>query len=425
MPNDYEPFRLVRHPIDFANLGRQLLPHIERIVRRFDPRARLSGTEMWFADPGKREGDQDRASASINVSTGAWHARSSGKGGHDVISLVAYMTSPNTQAEAARIAADMAGISIPDLDQAEKPTPHSCSRRDFERDFSDNPRGVRGDEGCNGHEVIEADSNRKVERDRASARQLLSENPVPVADTLGEVYFRSRGLVEMPSITEARFAPALPYRDGDFCKGSYPAILLPMTYAVTGEVSSVLRIYLAPDGSGKLDLKDDDGRKLSPKKVLGRYGGCAMWFAGIPGELGEEIILCEGPEDALSIRMATGQTAVAAGSCHQLEKVAIPAGVKRIVIVPDDNSDPEDPTKVNVGEKGLQCAARKFRAAGIEVFVARIPDRKDANAVLCDEGPDGGAEGLRRIIERRVPYSAPISRTRLATSPRRIGASQT
>ena len=46
-------------------------------------------------------------------------------------------------------------------------------------------------------------------------------------------------------------------------------------------------------------------------------------------------------------------------------------------------------------------------AAGIEIFVARIPDRKDSNAVLCDEGPEGGVDGLRRIIQRRAPYSAP------------------
>ena len=90
MPNDYEPFRLVRHPIDFANLGRRLIPHIGRIVRSFDPGARLKGNELWFADPRKSGGDQDRTSASINILTGAWHARSSGAGGGDVISLVAY-----------------------------------------------------------------------------------------------------------------------------------------------------------------------------------------------------------------------------------------------------------------------------------------------------------------------------------------------
>ena len=85
----------------------------------------------------------------------------------------------------------------------------------------------------------------------------------------------------------------------------------------------------------------------------------------------------------------------------------MPAEVKRIVVVPDDNSDAEDPTKANVGEKGLQQAARKFSAAGVEIFVARIPERKDSNAVLCDAGPDGGVEGLRRIIQGAAPYSAP------------------
>ena len=263
------------------------------------------------------------------------------------------------------------------------------------------------DAGANGQKVIDIERGEKAERAKANIQMLLNEYPSPVSGTVGENYFRARGIVALPSAPEARFAPALPYWDGSRDHGSYPAVLLPMLNATTGEILNVLRIYLAPDGSGKLDLNDDDGRKLPPKKVIGRYDGCAMWFTGTSGELGEEIILCEGPEDALSLRMATGQTAVAAGSWHQLEKVAIPAGVKRIVIVPDDNSDPENPTKDNVGEKGLQRAARKFSKAGIEIFVARVPGRKDSNAVLCDEGPEGGVDGLRRIIQRRAPYSAP------------------
>ena len=151
-------------------------------------------------------------------------------------------------------------------------------------------------------------------RDKANARMLLNENPSTVSGTIGENYFRSRGIIALPAGNEARFAPALPYWDGSQHLGDYPAILLPMTNAVTGEISNVMRIYLAPDGGGKLDLQDHQGRKLPPKKSLGSYDGSGMWFIGSPDEIGAEIYLLEGPEDAFSIRMATGKTAVAASS---------------------------------------------------------------------------------------------------------------
>jgi hypothetical protein len=43
-------------------------------------------------------------------------------------------------------------------------------------------------------------------------------------------------------------------------------------------------------------------------------------------------------------------------------RTALPPSVKRLIIVPDDNSDPNDPSKVNVGERGLEQAARAYSA---------------------------------------------------------------
>jgi hypothetical protein len=380
--------RISQREIDFQELARQLRPHIEPIVRRLEPGARLSGGELWFADPAKLK-DTSRDSASINIRTGAWHARSSGCCGRDVISLVAYLRS-TSQSEAAKIAAQIAGISLSQREFAEgdaSATSESYSGR-FD-DISD-----------------------REELASEKVRQLWDNNLSPVTGTIAERYFHARGILQMPSVSEARFVSALPYRDGAQSYGPFPAILVAMTNARTGQVGNLLRIYLEADGASKLNFYDENGRKLPPKKVVAAYDGCAMWFTGRSGDLGEEIILCEGPEDALSLRMATGQTAVAAGSWHQLEKVAIPTEVKRIVIVPDDNSDPENPTKDNVGEKGSQRATLKFSAAGIETFVARIPNRKDSNEVLCDEGPDGGVEGLRHIIRGRVPYATSFDESR-------------
>ena len=386
-------------PIDFSELGMQLLPHVKRVIGSLDSGARLKGDELWFADPHKTGGDRDRDTASINVQSGAWHARASGKGGHDLVSAVAYITA-QSQTEAAQTALDLAGLSsIPRL-SASAHASASCADEIPDLAYSG------------------AILNEEARRNKI--RQILKDNPAPVSGTIAENYFTARRIVPFPSVDEARFASALPYWDGDRCYGHYPAVLFRMTNAATGDVSNVMRVYLRSDGGAKLELKSDDGAKLSPKKVVGPYDGCAMWFLGRSGEIGEEVILCEGPEDALSIRLATGQTVVAAGSWHQLEKVALPPHVKRVVIVPDDNSDPDDPAKTNVGEEGLERAARVFSAAGIEVYVARIPNRMDANDILCSKEVGGGLEGLRGIIEARVPYKAPhVDGTRESTFKRR------
>ena len=115
---EIDPSPWPRSPIDFSDLGRRLLPHVESIVRSLDPGARLKGDELWFADPRKSR-DHHRDSASINIHTGAWNARSSDQGGRDVISLVAYSKS-ETQTDAARTAAQIAGISVISPGQAQR-----------------------------------------------------------------------------------------------------------------------------------------------------------------------------------------------------------------------------------------------------------------------------------------------------------------
>jgi hypothetical protein len=55
--------------------------------------------------------------------------------------------------------------------------------------------------------------------------------------------------------------------------------------------------------------------------------------------------------------------------------------VKRLIVVPDDNSDPDDSTKINVGEQGLEQAAITYGALGIEVLVVRFP--KGRIATTC------------------------------------------
>ena len=55
---------------------------------------------------------------------------------------------------------------------------------------------------------------------------------------------------------------------------------------------------------------------------------------------------------------------------------------------------------INVGERGLEQAARAYGALGIGVLVARLPDGKDSNDVLFTEG----AEALAFAVEHAQPF---------------------
>jgi hypothetical protein len=201
-----------------------------------------------------------------------------------------------------------------------------------------------------------------------------------------------------------RFISDLCYFDGNNPDGSprkigsYPAILAPVRNRVSGELTAVLRIWLKPDGSGKALINDPvSSRELTPKKVIGTPACGGIWF----GRTGETLIMCEGPEDALSLIQATGMPVVAASTWHQMGKAALPSIVKRLIVVPDDNRDPDDPNKINVGERGLEQAAHAYHPLGIQILVARLPDWRDSNDVLRADG----AEALALLIEDAQPYS--------------------
>lgn len=132
-----------------------------------------------------------------------------------------------------------------------------------------------------------------------------------------------------------------------------------------GELVAVHRIYLEPDGTGRID-----------KRMLGPVRGCAVRFAAV----GEELAVAEGVETALSVLEATGLPTWAALSAPGLAALELPPLpiASRVVIVADG-----DGTGIEAAER---AAARWWRAGRCVRIAARPPAGLDANDVLRAEG---------------------------------------
>ena len=141
--------------------------------------------------------------------------------------------------------------------------------------------------------------------------------------------------------------------------------------------------YLRGDGLGKADVP-------SPKKMFGRWGGCAMklWR----GETGlsdgkaakkgmmSKLILTEGVEDALSVALAVPEArAWPVGSLAQLNSLPYPACTDDLIVCADNDWDKP------AAMEALERAVARLRRAG-PVSVARSPVGKDMNDCLQGKG---------------------------------------
>lgn len=219
---------------------------------------------------------------------------------------------------------------------------------------------------------------------RAAAKRLFAMAK-PVAGTLAQSYLAGRGLT-FPSFPSAlRFHPGCFYRpDAQSILQHWPALLAAVTDE-HGEITGLLRTFLARDGSGKAPL-------TYPRLAMADLNGHAVRFD--PAD--DALMVGEGLETMLSVKLALpGMPAAAALTANHLRAFALPHRVKRLYIAADN-----DPP-------GL--AARDFmraRAAAMAVAVTTLlPEADDWNGLLRDRG----LEGMRAQL---LPLLSDIDRTR-------------
>jgi len=134
---------------------------------------------------------------------------------------------------------------------------------------------------------------------------------------------------------------------------------------VDGELVAIHRTFLRPDGRGKADADPQ-------KTMLGRVAGGAVRLAP-PSEL---LLVGEGIETTLAGMQATGLPGWAALSTSGLVSLALPAIVREILILADNDAN-------RAGERFAHNAARRWRAENRRVSIWTSPHvGTDANDLL-------------------------------------------
>jgi hypothetical protein len=180
-------------------------------------------------------------------------------------------------------------------------------------------------------ESIAAASRQKKARSLWSMRR-------PVIGSIAETYLREvrgySGQVPPPLPATLGFLPAR----GDHGPAMIAAFGVPhepepgLLVIADDAVRGVHLTRLAPDGTGKAGTDAD-------KIMIGRSAGSPIVLAPANDLLG--IAVTEGIEDALSVHLATGLGAWAAGSASRLPALAdaIPSYVESVTILVDDDED--------------------------------------------------------------------------------------
>ena len=185
---------------------------------------------------------------------------------------------------------------------------------------------------------------------------------LPIAGTLGEAYFRARG-IRLPLPASLRFEPAAWHGEA---RRHYPAVLSPFQ-APDGTVIALHRTYLDPHTAEEHARKAD---VFPAKRSIGGYRGACIRL----GPIAPRLALFEGIENALSIRESDPALSVwSAGSGGNLGNIRLPAGVAEVELYPDP------------GQTGLRDATKAARALedqGLSVRIVAPIGNRDWNDIL-------------------------------------------
>lgn len=170
------------------------------------------------------------------------------------------------------------------------------------------------------------------------------QDSVPIEGTPAERYLRRRGIKGPipPTMRYGRVPLWIDPRTGK--KGPMNHALVAGCQDVNGRVTGIHKTLLRVDGQL--------AEVRSPKQSLGQIRGGAVRL----GPEASEVIVCEGPEDGLTIHELLPSTSVwVALGTGNMPNMILPSGIKR-VLVAGDNDPP--------GRAAVERACEAFRAQG-------------------------------------------------------------
>lgn len=223
---------------------------------------------------------------------------------------------------------------------------------------------------------LEERARRKEAVDRELAARValavsIWESAEPAAGTPAEVYVRARGIT-MGLPETVRFARTPRWRNAETgeCGRDIPAMVCALQDA-SGAIVGIQCIFLAGDGSRKYDRPRADGTIGKAKLSFGQVVGSTFRL----GPPREQIMLCEGPEDGLTLAQEVpGKTVWVSCGTAFMPRVEFPPIVAEIILA-GDNGDS--------GRKAVNEARAAFSERGLAVSeVYPSPDYKDWNDEL-------------------------------------------
>ena len=182
-----------------------------------------------------------------------------------------------------------------------------------------------------------------------SARRLFGMSQ-PIAGTVVGTYLRKRGITDFHGITSLRFHPRCYYRpDTDAPTEIWPAMIAAVT-DLKGHITGAHRTWLDPSGRDKAPVD-------TPRRAMGHLLGHAVRF----GPASDVMAAGEGIETMLSLHCVMPTMAmVAALSAAHLGAILLPAALRRLYIVRDDD---------RAGNGAMKGLIDRTRVAGIEAMV--------------------------------------------------------
>ena len=228
-----------------------------------------------------------------------------------------------------------------------------------------------------------------------AARRLWAASR-PIAGTLAEAYLRRRGLTDFGHLTALRFHPRCFYRpeaDEPSTRDAWPAMIGAVA-DLDGRITGVHRTWLHPRG-----LDKGHGPKApvaTPRRAMGELAGHAVRFGTArpaPADAGV-LAVGEGIETVLSLRVVAPMLASAAAlSAAHLAALALPAGLRRLYLVQDN-----DPA----GRHAVLTLSERATSAGVQPMVI-VPRLGDLNE---DLGKLGAAAIAAHVRVQLAPEDA-------------------
>jgi DNA primase len=218
-------------------------------------------------------------------------------------------------------------------------------------------------------------ARRKVEDERvlaervALARSIVGRMVDP-AGTPAEVYLRSRGITDPPPASIG-FVVTPRWRNPETGEvgRDHPAMAC-VARDPAGEVVGVQCVFLADGGRRKHERVKADGSKAKAKLSFGALAGSAIRF----GPPAADLVVCEGPEDGLTLMQELGRPVWVAAGASMLPKMQFPPEVRSVAVA----GDGDDPGRVAARKAG---EAFVLRGLTVRTFFP-APPHKDFNEQL-------------------------------------------